>query len=392
MKTSTTVRHDGPGRRLCSVLIAVLTCTAFGTAAFAQQPAVYASGLLNPSKIIPGPAGTLLVTETGDTANSGRVSVIEPGGRRRTLLDGLPSGRAGNDPDGPNGLAWSGRTLYVANGEGDSFAAGTTPGTMVPNPAGLSSPLFASIVKFTFNDDIDRVTDSFKLSVQDHYTLLDGAPVNLSGGAGTSSTAELLTQFRWAVPDPQSGYRNSHPYGLTLLPSQPDSLFVADAGMNTVLQVNLTSGRTKTLARFPRTPSPVNAAVSSDAVPTSVRPYGSHLLVSFLSGAPFVSGASRVMDVDPATGSATQFITLLSSTIDVLPRPRSNGATQFYVLEYSTSLLQGQPGRLLLFNGARQVVAENLVTPSSMALDETAGKLYITSRSNGTVLMLDMER
>jgi hypothetical protein len=59
--------------------------------------------------------GNLLVSESGTGAQgSGRISIVNPSGNRRTLLDGLPSGL--NDvhqPSGPAGLFMSGRTLYV---------------------------------------------------------------------------------------------------------------------------------------------------------------------------------------------------------------------------------------------------------------------------------------
>jgi hypothetical protein len=72
----------------------------------AHQTTVFASGLLNPSKIILGPGGSLLAGETGSTPNSGRISVISPSGTRSTLIDGLPSGPGppSGDADGPNGL------------------------------------------------------------------------------------------------------------------------------------------------------------------------------------------------------------------------------------------------------------------------------------------------
>jgi len=63
--------------------------------------------------------GNLLVSETGTPATgSGRISIIDSSGNRRTLLAGLPS--AINDvsePSGPAGLFIRGRTLYVADTE-----------------------------------------------------------------------------------------------------------------------------------------------------------------------------------------------------------------------------------------------------------------------------------
>src|SRR5271154_2090345 len=69
----------------------VALAMAAGTMAMAQQPSTFATGLQFPSKIILGPNGNLLVTETGSDPNSGRISAINSSGTRRTLIGGRPS-------------------------------------------------------------------------------------------------------------------------------------------------------------------------------------------------------------------------------------------------------------------------------------------------------------
>ena len=297
-----------------------------------QQATVYASGLSSPSKVIVIPGGNLLVADVGTTPNSGRVSLIPPGGPPQTVIDGLPSGLAGEDgsPDGPNGLALQDRTLYIANGEGDAFANGPQQGTMVPNPAGPSSPILASILKVAFSKDIASLAGGFTLPAASHLTLLDGLSVTLTNSSGDQAVLQLLTQFRPGIPDPHTIYRNSHPYGLAFNPTQPDYLYVADAGMNIVRQVNINNGQTQTLTRFAPTPDPVAGPPTIEAVPTSVESYG-NLLVSLLSGAPFVAGQSRVMAVDPATGKASEFMYFLTSNIDVAVMPASGPRPIFFV-------------------------------------------------------------
>src|SRR5882724_8025322 len=118
------------------------------SAAAAQQ--VYVSGLELPSKVITIPNGYLLVTETGSKPNTGRVTLVAPGGASRALVAGLPSGLSYPstvDPDGPSGLNLSGRVLYIVNGEGDALRAGAQAGSVVPNPQGISSPILSSILK-----------------------------------------------------------------------------------------------------------------------------------------------------------------------------------------------------------------------------------------------------
>lgn len=360
--------------------------------ASSQQATVYATGLSFPSKAIVISGGSLLVAEAGTTPNSGRISLILPGGQRQTLIDGLPSGMAAPDgaADGPDGLAIQGQTLYIANGEGDTFVNGPHPGTFVANPAGPSSPILASILKVTFNKDIGSLAGGFTLQPADHYTLLDGSTVTLSDSAGEQASAQLLTQFRPAIPDAIHIYRNSHPYGLALNSYFPDYLYVADAGMNIVRQVNLSTGQTQTLTRFPNTPDPVKGPPTIEAVPTSVHAYGNQLLVSLLSGVPFVPGQSSVMAVDPATGKSWEFMYYLTSTIDVAVLPTSGPRPVFFSLEYS-SQLTAKPlpaGKVMRYDSpAGYVYVDGLNSPTSMALDADNGKLYITDRLDGTVLV-----
>ncbi len=97
---------------LCALLLAA------GATARAQCPAdTLTAGLAGPLDITLTPLGNLLVAETGTPApNTGRVSIVDRAGNRRTLLDGLPSGfNAIGDLSGTNGLLLRGRTLYVVN-------------------------------------------------------------------------------------------------------------------------------------------------------------------------------------------------------------------------------------------------------------------------------------
>ena len=95
-------------KRLWSfTLLNILTLLLASLSASAQQATTFATGLSFPSKMITAPGGNLLVAETGPMPNSGRVSIVDHNGTRRTLIDGLPSGintaTVGQDPSGPSG-------------------------------------------------------------------------------------------------------------------------------------------------------------------------------------------------------------------------------------------------------------------------------------------------
>jgi hypothetical protein len=109
-----------------------------------------AEGLQLPYKLLLTQDGNLLVSAGGGAPNTGRISLVNRSGNRTPVLEGLPSGLANPEliPLGPTGMALRQRTLYVAIGEGDAVRAGATPGSLVLNPAGMSSPLFSSVLMF----------------------------------------------------------------------------------------------------------------------------------------------------------------------------------------------------------------------------------------------------
>jgi hypothetical protein len=107
--------------------------------------------------------------------------------------------------------------------------------------------------------------------------------------------------------------------------------------------------------------------------------YGDSVLVSFLSGFPFVPGNGRVLIVNPETGAAEPFISNLTSVTDVLWRPRGGDRAQFFVLEFSAnqSANPAPPGRLLRFDTAGPQVAGTFITPVGMAFDKATNELFI---------------
>jgi hypothetical protein len=180
---------------------------------------------------------------------------------------------------------------------------------------------------------------------------------------------------------------------MTLHPSYPEWLFVADAGMNTVWQVNIASGRASALVRFPAIPTGIAARPAAEAVPNSVRAYGDQLLVTQLSGVPFVPGTSRVSLVDVGAGKIEPFITGLSSAMDIVWQDRNGLAPVFYVLEFSAGLANSPPlaGRLKRYETPEgKVLVPALRTPTSMALAPDGRAMYITDRSGGSVVKVSL--
>jgi hypothetical protein len=275
-------------------------------------------------------------------------------------------------------MALRDRTLYLNIGPGDSERTGASPGTSMLNPQGASSPIFSSVLEIRFSDDVDAIGSTFRVTPQHQMALNDGAEVELAD-AGATARISLLTRFPIAEPHPVAVYKFSNPWGMALS-EDGRYLYLADASQNCLLRIDTTTGRWRRLARFGPFPNPAPVGPRMvDAVPTSVRIYGDSVLVSFLTGFPFASGNGRVLIMNLETGAVDPFIFGLTSTTDVLWRPRAGERPQFFVLEFSTnqSANPAPPGRLLRFDTPVAQVAGTFITPVSMVFDESTSELFI---------------
>ncbi|HUQ34579.1 MAG TPA: ScyD/ScyE family protein [Pyrinomonadaceae bacterium] len=370
-------------------VIALVLVLAFAEAK-AQTASVFTTGLSQPAKIMLTPEGNLLVTETLGPPNSGRVSIIDHFGNRRTLIDGLPSGISAEGPSGPSGLDMRGRTLFVSIGEGNGTLPGPIPGTELPNP-NPSSPLLSSVLAIQFSAAVEKSTQGLSLTYADQLNLAAGGDVTLGNGAGDKITIELVADFPNSVAAPLPFFapnvRHSNPFALCVAGKD---LYVADGGMNSVIKVNIATGNTQTITTFPPKPNPLPFGPPViEAVPDGIQIVDGQLLVTLLTGFPFVPGLSEVRRVDVATGSSTTFINSRSSAIDVVGGKSKGAAQQYYVLEFSTDFLANAPGQLLSFQSqasAPTVVAGGLITPSGMARDSVSGDIYIAEIFTGRII------
>ncbi len=388
-----------PLRKLLSLLVITLTCAVTGAKAQPPCPGVseFATGLNGPVKLIFSQQRNLLVSETGVGINAGRISIVDRNGARRTLLDGLPAAvNATGELSGPTGMLMRGRTLYVAIGEGDTTLPGPIPGaTQIANPS-PSSPIFNSVLALHFSANAERTTLGFTLTPADYAALDGGAKLTLDNGRGDKLTVELIVDFPDSIPNPLPFFppnvRNSNPFALELIGNQ---LYVVDAGLNRVVTVDLASGDFETLTAFPpiQNPLPFGPPVV-EAVPTSIREHDGQLLVTLFRGFPFPPGAAEVQSVDPDTGSRETFIANLTAAIDVLPVKDRGGDTDFLTLEFSANLLVEPPelGRLQFFEtpaGPPNVIADCLITPTSMVRDPKTGTLFVTELAFGRIVTVD---
>ena len=384
-----------PGNRGLGAAIAFAVAVACGTAS-AADCSVVAGGLRAPIGSVFSNRGNLIISETGVAGDqtSGRISIVSPDGRRRTLLDGLPQGTnaAGGDASGPNSLAMVGRTIYVAMGQGDTVVPGG--GGTVPNP-NVSSLLFSSILSIHLSAAAERSTTGFTLSAQGRQTLEGGGRVTLSNGKGDRLNVEVVVNFPDYASEPTpanpGNVRNSNPFGV--LPVG-DYLYVSNGGLNRLFKVNIDDGSYAELAVFNPIPntSGRGGPPAVDAVPTGMAYSGGQVLVALLSGGPFIPGLSRVKAIDPVTGDQADFLTGLRTAIAVQPIS-SGGDTDYLVLENNFAPAppfppSGATVRLFEDPGSSSTVVNGctLYRPTSLAIDPKTGVHYATELLRGTVV------
>jgi hypothetical protein len=275
-----------------------------------------------------------------------------------------------------------GRTLYVAIGIGDTIKPGPVQGTAVPNLP-PSSPIFSSILAIHFSANVEKTTGGFAMSLADHHTLAVGQRVTLSNGGGDTVAIDLVANFPDYVPRPfpiPGIVRGSNPYDLVVA---ADHAYVTDGGRNLVFKVDLPTGAFSVLAEFPNIANPYPFGPPSvEAVPTGIAYSKGQLLVNLFRGAPFPPGSSVVESVNSVTGVHEPFIGGLKTAIDVLP-VNSRPGTEFLVLQYDSiqGPFFGGPGLVLRYpspGAAPELITDCLATPTSMALDDKAGVLYVT--------------
>ena len=400
-----------------SLYLVALVCAFTVAGAQAQSVSVFTGGLKGPTKIVLTAKGNLLVTESGDGPNKGRLSVIDRQTRaRRTILDGLP---AGPSPEGgisgPSGLAVQGRTVYIAIGAGDAVQAGPAPGTEKVNPT-PASPLLSSLLAVRVPANIEETTSGFTLTAADHAALKGGARLTLSNSAGDKLTVELVADFPDYTSEPRPDFadnvRVSNPFGVA---ADGNLLYVVDASQNTLYAVGAESGAYRTLTDFKQYQNPLPFGPPFiDAVPNSVRVFGDRLLVTTLTGFPFPAGVAQVLQVGIVGDGYSPLINGLTTGIDVLPvrvppadqTPplAAKGAAQavpsveqahFFVLSISDNLSQSAPGRLLFYDSATATpvtLAAPLIGPTCIARDPKSGDLFITSIFTGLIYRVSVAR
>jgi hypothetical protein len=261
------------------------------------------------------------------------------------------------------------------------------PGTTIPNPNPISSPIFSSVLGIQFSARTEDTTPGFTLTTANQQSLANGETVVLSDGADGTLKIRLVVDFPNYVSNPLPQFAGnvqlSNPFGLVPV---DDVLYVTDGGRNRVWQVDLLTGSHSTLVTFPAIPNPLFGIVPAggpflDAVPTGIAAVNGKLLVTLFRGVPFPPGTSTVQEIDPATATQSALITGRKSAIDVLPLSDDDDLDYLVLQHASAGPFFGSPGLVLHFETPADpptVVTNCLVRPTTMTLNRKTNTLYVT--------------
>lgn len=292
-----------------------------------------------------------MTTITATVGNSAQIVRIAPDGTQEVLAD-LPSVATGMDNLGGGRMALLDGTLYATLGQFSNAA------------------------------DVESIADMASVI------------------AVTDGGYEIITStwdFERANNPDATALIDSHPYGIR---AGPDGmLYIADAGANDVLRLDPATGEIELVAVIDPIPGVFpsdvrNGELLADPVPTAIEwDDEGNLLVSYLSGAPFVPGSSGVKLV-AADGTVSDYATGLTMLTDLRRGPDG----QLYGVQFGMFTEQGpvpDAGAVVRIHGGTAVdtVVDGLTFATSLDFDD-AGNLYVTTNGlgapgSGQVLMFE---
>lgn len=274
----------------------------------------------------------------GTFGDSARVIRIAPDGTQEVVAR-LPSVNTGLEAEGGARLAFAGGRLYATSG----------------------------IWKGDWGDE--------RPDLMGHVVAIEDGRV--------ASVADTYAFEMAHNPDPN--ILDSHPYGLAAAPD--GSLWIADAGANTVLRADPDTGEVTLVALLEGIDSPLpnpnrGGAMEADPVPTGIT-FGAdgNAYVALLGGFPFVPGSSKVVRITPS-GEVSDFVTGLTMTTDLQHGPDG----RLYAVQIGVFTEAGptpDSGRIVRLDesGITEIVA-GLSFPTAIAFADD-GDAYVTLNGAG---------
>ncbi len=219
-------------------------------------------------------------------------------------------------------------------------------------------------------------TGAWHFSLGDDVTIDDYTAVVSIADGEVETVANLWAHEAANNPD-ETDNIESHPYGIDLGPD--GLLYVADAAANALISVDPETGETATVAAFEGMPGVFpnqwrGGEPIADPVPTAVvMADDGTAYVSLLSGAPFIPGSAKVVQVAP-DGTVSDFATGLTMLTDLQRAPDGN----LYAVQHGMFTEEGpvpNAGAIvrILEDGTSEIVISGLPFATGLAFDAGGG-------------------
>lgn len=202
----------------------------------------------------------------------------------------------------------------------------------------------------------------------------------------TGERTVIADLIDWEITEnPDPILIDSNPYGISLVDGV---VYVADAGGNTIIAVDVETEEVSTFAVtaglpadfFPETGNPGrDGAQELDSVPSAVElgPDG-RLYVAYVTGGPFPAGYAPI-DAYSLDGTMERVVEGLTMTADIA----FDSSGQMYASIVSTDLINGGPGQVVRVenDGSATVVIDGLMLAAGITFDAD-DNLYVINKSS----------
>jgi hypothetical protein len=294
---------------------------------------VIASRLENPLGLETDAAGNIWVSQAETMHNDGKVVLIAPDGRLYDAvvkLSAFVNAHSGQ-PQGTSHLLLDGQMLYILSGD------------------------------YLYKVDISK----FK-------------PGGASIDASNLPVEDIGTFIRSYYGDKT---HDTHPYNLIKGPD--GDIYIADAGANAIIH-RKSEGNYTILAEIPGFANPTSGPPQVEAVPTGLHFEGTNLMVTTLTGFPFLKGKAAVYKVSPE-GKVSVYQPGFTTLVDIA------GASPYgYLLlqhgSFGATGFDANTGSLILADGSTTKVLANSLNMPAAIKQINSSTWYITSLGDGTVL------
>ncbi len=344
----------------------------------------------------PTQAQDVTVTRIAGSLNNPRGVAVMPDGRLLVVEAGSGTDQSGEEVTGSGQIS----LFEDKNTDGDYDDTGER------RPLLTQFPSYNSLTEFnTGHDEVFGLSDILMLDngrilfTKDDPFAIPSRNRGEEGFYGETGVYEISEDFS----ETSLFIKRSATLNALVYDPQRETFYVTESGYNRIMSVTLAADEPAVVAQLDflaheQQPVPSGIALDSQTGDILVALFSGFVHDYFGTSISFLPGDSKIVRINPTTGTVTDEITNLTTAIDVATDPQGN----IFVVELTTGwpptsmpkdfdlyALDAQPdpggyarfsGRVMLYpadGGAPVILADNLDTPTNITYH--AGKLYVSS-------------